>query len=309
MRYSIEPSGCGDGQRQLFRRRGDTFHDATLLPISSDYCGSVAADSHFVLSLRNITLLREANTILKNVSWDIARGEHWVVLGANGSGKTSLMLIAALYLHPSAGEVVVEGERLGDTGVRELRQRIAYNSAAFASEIRPQLCAYEVVMTAKNAALETWWHHYEPADKVKAIDCLHQLGVGHLAEREISTLSSGEQQRVFLARTRMTEPSLVLLDEPSGRLDLGGREQLVEALEESIQQSPHISTALITHHVDEIPRGMTHLLALKAGEVIAKGPLTETLSSELLTECFSWPLELITRADGRFSAQSAKPVP
>ena len=269
----------------------------------------MATDSHFVLSLRNITLLREANTILKNVSWDIARGEHWVVLGANGSGKTSLMLIAALYLHPSAGEVVVEGERLGDTGVRELRQRIAYNSAAFASEIRPQLCAYEVVMTAKNAALETWWHHYEPADKVKAIDCLHQLGVGHLAEREISTLSSGEQQRVFLARTRMTDPSLVLLDEPSGRLDLGGREQLVEALEDSIQQSPHISTALITHHVDEIPRGMTHLLALKAGEVIAKGPLTETLSSALLSECFSWPLELITRADGRFSAQSAKSVP
>jgi len=269
----------------------------------------VATDSRFVLSLRNITLQRDTSTILKNVSWDIARGEHWVVLGANGSGKTSLMLIAALYLHPSAGEVVVEGERLGDTGVRELRQRIAYNSAAFASEIRPQLCAYEVVMTAKNAALETWWHHYEPADKVKAIDCLQQLGVGHLAEREISTLSSGEQQRVFLARTRMTEPSLVLLDEPSGRLDLGGREQLVEALEDSIQHSPHISTALITHHVDEIPRGMTHLLALKAGEVIAKGPLTETLSSALLSECFSWPLELITRADGRFSAQSAKPVP
>ena len=104
----------------------------------------MATDSHFVLSLRNITLQRDANTILNKVSWNIARGEHWVVLGANGSGKTSLMLIAALYLHPSAGEVVVEGERLGDTGVRELRQRIAYNSAAFASEIRPQLRAYEV---------------------------------------------------------------------------------------------------------------------------------------------------------------------
>ena len=269
----------------------------------------MATRSHFVLSLRNITLQRDANTILKDVSWDIARGEHWVVLGANGSGKTSLMLIAALYLHPSAGEVVVEGERLGDTGVRELRQRIAYNSAAFASEIRPQLLAFEVVMTAKNAALETWWHQYEATDKAKAIHCLSQLGVGHLAEREISTLSSGEQQRVFLARTRMNEPSLVLLDEPSGRLDLGGREQLIHALEESIQHTPHISTALITHHVDEIPHGMTHLLALKAGEVIAKGPLADTLSSALLTECFSWPLELIERADGRFSAQSAQPAP
>ena len=269
----------------------------------------MATDSHFVLSLRNITLQRDANTILKNVSWEISKGEQWVVLGANGSGKTSLMLIAALYLHPSAGEVVVEGERLGDTGVRELRQRIAYNSAAFASEIRPQLLAFEVVMTAKNAALETWWHHYDAVDKVNAVGCLNQLGVGHLAEREISTLSSGEQQRVFLARTRMNEPSLVLLDEPSGRLDLGGREQLIHALEESIQQSPHISTALITHHVDEIPRGMTHLLALKAGEVIAKGPLADTLSSALLTECFSWPLELIERTDGRFSAQSAQPAP
>lgn len=269
----------------------------------------MAYDSGFVLSLRNITLQRDANTILKNVSWDIARGEHWVVLGANGSGKTSLMLIAALYLHPSAGEVVVQGERLGDTEVRELRRRIAYNSAAFASEIRPQLRAFEVVMTAKNAALEPWWHQYNAADKANAVVCLNQLGVGHLAEREISTLSSGEQQRVFLARTRMNEPSLVLLDEPSGRLDLGGREELVQTLEHSIQQSPHISTALITHHVDEIPRAMTHVLALKAGKVIAKGPLADTLSSELLTECFSWPLELIERDDGRFNAQSATPAP
>ena len=185
------------------------------------------------LELRNIALHRDTTVILDDVTWTARPGEHWIILGANGSGKTSLMRIAALYLHPSAGEVVVAGERLGNTDVRSLRRRVAYMSAAFATELRPQLRAFEVVMTAKHAALEPWWHTYDHADRNRAVACLEQLGVAHLSEREISTLSSGEQQRVFLARTRMNDPAVVLLDEPSGRLDLGGREQLVRAIDDA----------------------------------------------------------------------------
>lgn len=277
----------------------------TLETVRPRYRVFVPAPANSVLHLENVGLHRETAVILHNISWTMLRGEHWVVLGANGSGKTSLLLISSLYLHPSKGEVYVDGQRLGDTGVRELRERIGYNSAAFAAEMRPQLRACDVVMTAKNAALETWWHQYDKADEERAIDCLNQLGVAHLAQREISTLSSGEQQRVFLARTRMNNPSIVLLDEPSGRLDLGGREQLVLALEESIRSAPHVATALITHHVDEIPRGVTHLLALNRGQVISSGSIDETLTSELLTECFEWPLIAERRDNGRFSARSA----
>lgn len=255
------------------------------------------------LELRGISLHRDTNTILDDVSWSVLPGEHWIILGANGSGKTSLVRIAALYLHPSAGEVVVTGERLGDTDVRSLRRRVAYMSAAFATELRPQLRAFEIVMTAKHAALEPWWHTYDDADHNRAVACLDRLGVAHLADREVSTLSSGEQQRVFLARTRMTDPAVVLLDEPSGRLDLGGREQLVRAIDESIAADPGLASAIVTHHVDEIPTRSTHLLALKRGRAIARGPIGNVLTDELLTETFEFPLRVERRDDGRFSAR------
>lgn len=255
------------------------------------------------LELRSISLHRDTNTILDDVSWSVLPGEHWIILGANGSGKTSLVRIAALYLHPSAGEVVVTGERLGDTDVRNLRRRVAYMSAAFATELRPQLRAFEIVMTAKHAALEPWWNTYDDADHARAVDCLNQLGVGHLADREISTMSSGEQQRVFLARTRMNNPAVVLLDEPSGRLDLGGREQLVRAIDAIIASEAELASAIVTHHVDEIPTRATHLLALKRGRAIAQGPIAAVLTDELLTETFEFPLRVQRRDDRRFSAR------
>ena len=269
------------------------------------YCGHVPGTANNVLQLVDIHLRRDDNHILRGIDWTIDRGQHWVVLGANGSGKTSLLRIAALYLHPSKGDVWITGHRLGETDVRVLRRRVAYNSAAFASEIRPQLTATEVVMTAKHAALEPWWHEYTAQDRERAVTCLAQLGIRHLADRTVATLSSGEQQRVFLARTRMNDPALVLLDEPSGRLDLGGREQLVQALDEAIVSQPALASAMVTHHVDEIPRGATHLLVVKSGSVLARGPLRETLTGEVLSECFDWPLRLVQHPNGRFSAQSA----
>ena len=256
-----------------------------------------------VLEIRNVSLERDDARILSDVSWSLHPAQHWIVLGANGSGKTSLLRIAALYLHPSAGEVVVTGHRLGETDVRDLRRRVAYMSAAFATELRPQLRAIEVVMTAKNAALEPWWHTYDETDHRRAIECLNRLGVGHLAERQIATLSSGEQQRVFLARTRMNEPAVILLDEPSGRLDLGGREQLVRAIDESIAGDPRLGSAIVTHHVDEIPTQATHLLAIKRGRVLSTGPLRSTLTDDLLSETFEFPLRVECRDDGRFSAR------
>ncbi len=254
------------------------------------------------LELDRIVFVREGRRILDDVSLRVHPGQHWTILGANGSGKTTLVRIAAMYEHPSSGIVRVLGEQLGRTDVRRLRQRIGYASAALGADFRPDLTATEVVMTAKHAALEPWWHQYSDADRDRARDCLERLGVAGLAHRSLGTLSSGEQQRVFLARTLMNDPGILLLDEPSARLDLGGREQLVGALDDLAADPDGPPFVLVTHHVDEIPHGVTHALMLRDGRAVARGPVAEAISEASLSECFDLPLALERRPDGRLSA-------
>jgi iron complex transport system ATP-binding protein len=162
------------------------------------------------------------------------------------------------------------------------------------------------VKTAKNAALEPWWHRYDADDAARAVHCLDRMGVGALGDRTFGTLSSGEQQRVLLARTLMNDPAVVLLDEPAAQLDIAGREQLVGALSELATDPAAPPIVLVTHHVDEVPQGMTHALLLRAGCSIAQGPIDDVLSSESLSECFGMPLVLERRADGRLSAWSRR---
>ena len=232
------------------------------------------------------------------------REHRWLVLGANGSGKTTLLRIAALYEHPSRGTVDVLGERLGRTDVRTLRRRIGYASSALAAQLRPELSAVDIVKTAKYAALEPWWHRYDDQDAVRATECLERMGVGALGQRTFGTLSSGEQQRVLLARTLMNDPPVILLDEPAARLDIGGREHLVAALAELAADRAAPPFVLVTHHVDEVPQGMTHALLLCDGNSLAQGPIDDVLSSDSLSECFGLPLVFERRRDGRFSAWS-----
>ena len=246
--------------------------------------------------------MRDSRTILDEVSLTVEAGQNWLVLGANGSGKTTLVRIASMYEHPTSGGVSVLGESLGTTDVRTLRQRIGYVSASFAGELRPALIARDVVMTAKNGALETWWHQYDEQDARRADACLERMKIVHLSVRSFGTLSSGEQQRVLLARSLMNDPSIVLLDEPSARLDLGGREQLVAALSELTLDSSASPLVLVTHHVDEIPPGMTHVLFLKDGRTLRAGTIEQEFTSKNLSECFSMPLELRQRDNGRYTA-------
>lgn len=258
-----------------------------------------------VLKLSGVSFVRDERVILATLDWEVRSGERWLVLGANGSGKTTLLRIASMYEHPSSGEVKVLGERLGRTDVRVLRRRIGYLSAALAAQFRPALRAIDIVMTARYAALEPWWHRYSPEDEAQALACLDRMGVAWTAERPLATLSSGEQQRVLLARTLMNDPGVVVLDEPSARLDLGGREQLVQALAELTTDPAAPPLVLVTHHLDEVPPGMTHVLMLRDGVVVARGPIEATLTAETLSACFGLPLELERRSDGRFSAWAA----
>lgn len=260
------------------------------------------ASARPALSLESVSFVRDGRTILAPIDWTVRSHERWLVLGANGSGKTTLVRIASLYEHPSTGVVEVLGERLGRTDVRVLRRRIGLASAALAAQFRPELTSLDIVVTARYAALEPWWHEYSDNDRAQALGCLERMGVGHLAARPLATLSSGEQQRVFLARSLMNEPGIVLLDEPSARLDLGGREQLVRALGELVNDPTAPPLVLVTHHVDEVPLGMTHALLLRNGRVVAGGPLEEALTAESLSECFGLELVLERRGDGRLSA-------
>lgn len=252
--------------------------------------------------LDGVTVSREQRAIVNNVSVSIAQGERWVILGPNGCGKTTLLRVMALYLHPSSGHVYVNGIKLGKMDVRQVRSHIAYSSASLASDLRPALSVSDIVMTAKYGALEPWWHEYTAADRSRALDCLERVNVAHFAERTFGSLSSGEQQRVLLARALMNDPIVLLLDEPSARLDLGGREQLVQILEEFATVHPQLPTVLVTHHVDEIPRCSTHLLLMREGSVVASGTLASTLTSENLSETFELPLHVEQRSTGRYSA-------
>lgn len=259
-----------------------------------------------VLALRDVSFVREQRIILDAIDWTVARGQHWLVLGANGSGKTTVLRIAALYEHPTSGTVEVLGETLGHTDVRVLRRRVGYASAALAAQLRPELRATDIVMTARNAALEPWWHTYTDDDRTRAVACLERMGVGRFADRSLGTLSSGEQQRVMLARTLMNDPGVILLDEPSARLDLGGREQLVGALAELVGDPASPPVVLVTHHVDEVPVGVTHTMLLRDGRVLAQGPIDDVVTAESLSDCFSMPLRLERRDDGRLTAWASR---
>ena len=277
-----------------------------MTPTPASEPGPTAADDSVpALRLTDVALVREGRRLLDGVSWTVQPGERWVVLGRNGSGKSSLLRIASLYLHPSEGTVDVLGQRLGRTDVRGLRTRIGVASSGMADMLRSDLTPVDVVMTAKNAALEPWWHRYDDADRARATACLEQLGIGHLAGRSFATLSSGERQRVLLARTLMPEPGLLLLDEPTAGLDLAGREDLVAGLADLAADPSTPATVLVTHHVEEIPEGFTHLLLLAEGRVMASGPLDEVLDAERLSACFGLPLGLEHR-HGRWWAWSTR---
>jgi len=243
-------------------------------------------------------------TVLRGVSLTVEPAQRWVVLGANGAGKTTLLRIAALYQHPSRGTVEVLGQRLGRTDVRTLRERIAFSSPAVADKLEPTMTAAEAVMTAKHAALAPWWHRYDDSDRERAVSLLERFGCGALAEHRFPTLSAGERQRVLLARALMRDPELVLLDEPTAGLDIGGREQLLGDLSDIAARPGAAPVVLVTHHLEEVPPAFTHALVLRDGETIASGPIVETLTDAVLSACFRVYLR-VEHTAGRFTARLA----
>ncbi|MGB1653877.1 MAG: ABC transporter ATP-binding protein [Acidimicrobiales bacterium] len=243
----------------------------------------------------------DGNQILRGVDWTVRAGERWIVLGSNGCGKTTLIRIASMWLHPSRGDIRLLGHDLGRTDVRTLRIRVGYASAAMANELRPRLTAHDVVVTARNGALEPWWHEYSATDHAEADAALERIGALDLRDRTFGVLSSGERQRVLLARALSVDPGLILLDEPTAALDLAGREELVRSLTDLATDPAVAPIVLVTHHVEEIPDGFTHVLMLRRGAVAASGPIDDVLTADNLSRCFDLDVSLERRESRWFA--------
>lgn len=258
-----------------------------------------------VLEMIDVSVVRDGQVLVGPIDWTVEADENWVVLGLNGCGKSTMLRVASFYLHPSSGTIRILGHELGKVDVRRMRPQVGYASAALADSFRNDISANDVVMTALHGALEPWWHEYDDADRARARGLLVEMGCARHADRSFNTLSSGERQRVLLARTLMTDPGIVLLDEPTAALDLAGRETLVADLDALAQGAGSPPVVLVTHHVEEIPAAFSHVLLLRDGAVLASGPIEETLSSGSLSETFGMQLSL-ERRNGRYLAMAAR---
>ncbi len=258
-----------------------------------------------VLALADVSVVRGGRRLLDGVDWEVEEGERWVVLGPNGAGKTTLLQIAAARMHPTTGVAGVLSEVLGAVDVFELRPRIGLASAAIAERIPNGERVGDVVVTASYGVVGRWREAYDELDHDRAKELLGALGAGQLTDRRYGTLSEGERKRVQIARALMTDPELMLLDEPAAGLDLGGREDLVSRLGTLALDVEAPVTILVTHHVEEIPPGFTDVLMLRDGKVVAAGPLELTLTEENLGATFGMPLELDRHGD-RWSARARR---
>ena len=244
-----------------------------------------------ILSISGLRIQRGDTIILNDLSWQVKQGEHWVILGSNGSGKTSLLSALAAYLTPSEGTVEVLGERFGESDWRELRKSIGMVSSSVRQRMADEEVALETVVSGKYAMID-FWGRVTPGDRRAAIRILKQIECMHLAERPWGVLSQGERQRILIGRALMAKPRLLILDEPCSGLDPVAREHFLNFIQRLGRQKNAPALVLVTHHVEEIMPVFTHVLILKSGRVLANGLKKEVLSSQRLGKAFGARMRL-----------------
>jgi iron complex transport system ATP-binding protein len=253
------------------------------------------------LELRDVSHVANGKKILDSINWIVQPGEHWAILGPNGSGKTTLLRIASGYLWPNGGgEVYRKGETL--TYLPELRKSIGWVTASLVNEIPFDERAIHTVVSGKFAQigyLGGFWGQASKADFAAARRYLKELGCEHLREQEFGTLSQGEQQKILIARARMTEPYLIILDEPCAGMDPGARESFLTSLRRLGAQKNLPALIYVTHHVEEILPLFRKTLVLRAGKVLHVGKTTHVLQPQVLQDLYGAPLSLIRRK-GRY---------
>lgn len=256
-----------------------------------------------VLQFEDVSVVRGGNRILDSVDWAVDSVERWVILGPNGAGKTTLLQVASAMMHPSSGMATVLDETLGDVDVFDLRTRIGFASTALARKLPAAETVLNVVLTASYSVTGRWNEEYDAVDTRRARRVLAEWRLDHLEERRFGQLSDGEQKRVQIARAVMTDPELMLLDEPAASLDLGAREELLRLLSGYATSKNAPGIVMVTHHVEEIPPGFGHVLLLREGRVVASGAIEEVLTAQNLKKTFDVAVELEQHA-GRYAARS-----
>ncbi|MGV0716443.1 ABC transporter ATP-binding protein [Mycolicibacterium sp. XJ662] len=270
------------------------------MPVADD-----PADPDLLIDFTEVTLRRGGRTLVGPITWSVELDERWVIIGPNGAGKTSLLRIAAAMEHPSSGAAYVLGERLGRVDVSELRSRVGLSSSALSQRVPEAELVRDLVVSAGYAVMGRWRERYDEVDYHRAVDILESVGAEHLADRTYGTLSEGERKRVLIARSMMTDPELLLLDEPAAGLDLGGREELVARLADLAADPDSPALVLVTHHVEEIPPGFTHCLLLSEGQAIGSGLLPDVLTAENLSTAFGQSIA-VDVIDGRYFARRTR---
>ncbi|MCS4489809.1 ABC transporter ATP-binding protein [Corynebacterium sp. ES2794-CONJ1] len=255
-----------------------------------------------ILDLRDISLIRQSKPIIKDLSWKVSPGQRWVILGPNGAGKTTLLRIAGAEEFPTRGSVRILDEQVGRTDMRDLRSMIGFSSPSLATRIPHDENVIDLVVSAGYAIVGRWREEYDEHDIARAQALLERMGAGHLADRRFGYLSEGERKRVLIARALMTDPELLLLDEPTAGLDLGGREDLMGYLGAIARDEDAPVLVMITHHVEEIPAGFSHALLLDQGQIVTQGPIADVVTSENLSKLYDQPL-VVDEIDGRYFAR------
>ena len=257
-----------------------------------------------VIDFQNVSVVRGGKAIIESISFQATSDQRWVILGANGAGKTTMLRVCAAQIHPSSGSASILGSRLGEVNVFELRTRIGFSSTALANQIPNSETVLNAVMTASYGVTGRWNEEYDAIDERRARRVLGEWELEPFAERSFGTLSDGERKRVQIARAIMTDPELLLLDEPVASLDLAAREQTLRLLGGYASTPDAPAMAMVTHHLEEIPAGFTHAMLLQDGKIIARGEIGATITSQSISETFRFPLK-VSYDDGRFRATAA----
>lgn len=254
--------------------------------------------------LSKVSVVRPGKILLDDVDWTVGDDERWVVLGPNGAGKTTLMQIIGTFMHPTRGSVRILDEVLGEVDVFDVRTRIGHTSTSVADHIPPAESVSNAVLSAAHAVRGRWKEAYDEQDVRRAEQIMGEWGILGLAGRTFGTLSEGERKRVLIARALMTDPELLLLDEPAAGLDLGAREDLVASLQMLSEADDSPVLVMVSHHVEEIPAGFTHVLMLRDGKVVAQGPIESTMTAANLSRTFGQRIHL-DHEGGRWAARRA----
>lgn len=249
-----------------------------------------------VLDFRNVDVLRDGRKILDNVTWSVESNQRWVILGPNGAGKTTMMQLAAALIFPTSGSISIFDEPLGLTDISDLKPRIGVSSAAMNDRIKAEEIVLNVVRTAVFGMTGTWKEQYDAQDTARAMRLIEQWGIAGFENRTFGSLSEGERKRTLIARSLMTNPELLLLDEPAAGLDIGTREVLTRQLGDFAGNPTSPCSVLVTHHVEEIPPSTTHVLLLQSGLNIGSGRIDEILSSENVSRTFNTDVSVTSKS-------------